>query len=284
MTSRQISVSTVAFDGYPIETALAQIETLGLPLVEPAFIKGYMDFSEDDFSAEAAHTMASRLKQHHLKSIAISAHMDSGLPDAPAMLARRIRYTAAIGARFTITNSTTVDRRADLEKCLAENLKLAESLGVIIALENPGNGTTNLMRDGKTGAALVQEFKSPNLKLNYDTANALTCTEGDVRPETDIENAFACSAHMHLKDVFRVDGSWRYTAIGSGELNYNIIFAKLKNRSEVPLTLELPLRLKRAFHQDPQRDAAVPDIEFVRTKIQSSWNCLAKAFGDLEVI
>ena len=111
MLKHLISVSTVAYDGYPIDDALREIAGLGIPLVEPAYIKGYMDFDEADFDDAASRNMLLRLNRHGLKSVAISAHMDSGNPDASAMLARRIRFTAGIGARFTITNSTTHDKR-----------------------------------------------------------------------------------------------------------------------------------------------------------------------------
>ena len=137
MTTRQISVSTVAYDGYEIDVALAEIAKIGIALVEPAYIKGYMIFDETAFSDAAAKTMVLKLKQHGLKSLAISAHMDSGNAEAQEMLARRIRFAAGIGAKFVITNSTTVERSRELQKVLESNLPLAESLGIVIALENP---------------------------------------------------------------------------------------------------------------------------------------------------
>lgn len=284
MTTRLISVSTVAYDGYEIDVALAEIAKLGIGLVEPAYIKGYMIFDEMAFSDAAANTMSGKLRQHGLKSLAISAHMDSGNAEAKEMLARRIRFAAGIGAKFVITNSTTVERSRELQKVLATNLPLAESLGIVVALENPGNGPSNLMVDGKSGWALVQSFNSPWLRMNYDTANTLTCTEGETRPETDIDFALPVAAHVHLKDVIKVDGRWRYVAIGQGELDYSVLLAKLKSRSDIPLTLELPLRLMRRFHQDPERSTELPDLNEVAVAIRSSWNCVARAFGDLPLI
>lgn len=118
MTTRQISVSTVAYDGYDIDIAFAEIAKIGIVLVEPAYIRGYMIFDETAFSDAAATTMVSKLNQHGLKSLAISAHMDSGNADALEMLARRIRFAAGIGAKFVITNSTTVERRGELQRVL----------------------------------------------------------------------------------------------------------------------------------------------------------------------
>jgi sugar phosphate isomerase/epimerase len=274
-----ITVSTVAFDGHPLDVGFAALAAMGLPLVEPAYIKGYMEFDEADFSEAAARAMTARLQAHGLSALAISAHMDSGAAAATEMLARRIRFTAAIGARVTITNSTTRDTEARFRRSIAANLPLAEELGVTIALENPGNGPSNLMRDGASGAALVASFGSPHLRLNYDTANALTCTEGDVRPETDVLAALPPLCHMHLKDVLRRDGGWHYVAIGTGELDYGVILAALRPHSHIPLTLELPLRLRRQFHQDPTREAAIPDLATITAAIRTSWETVRRGLG-----
>jgi sugar phosphate isomerase/epimerase len=281
---RQISVSTVAYDGHPLATAFAELERLGVKLVEPAFINGYMVFDEDAFEAPAIAAMKALLKQYGLSCLAISAHMDTSAENSESMLARRIRFTAEIGARFTITNSTTIDRRLPFEKTLEANLRLAEKLGVIIALENPGHGKDNIMVDGKSGAELVRSFNSPFLCMNYDTSNVLTYAEGSTRPETDIDFALPVSRHVHLKDVVRENERWRYVAIGTGDIDYTILLGKLKPHPEIPLTLELPLRLQRKFHQNPARDADLSSLPSIADAIKSSWNCCASVFGDLELM
>ena len=284
MNLRQISVSTVAYDGYPFTTSFAELARLGIKLVEPAYIKGYMIFDEEAFEAPAIATMKALLKQHTLSCLAISAHMDTSAENAEAMLARRLRFTAEIGARFTITNSTTIDRRFLFEKSIGANLRLAEQLGVIIALENPGHGAANIMIDGKHGAELVRYFNSPFLCMNYDTSNVLTYAEGTTRPETDIDFALPFSRHIHLKDVVREKNCWRYVAIGQGDIDYPILLAKLKSHPEIPLTLELPLRLKRKFHQNPARASELSSLPSIAEAIKGSWNCCSIAFGDLEVM
>jgi sugar phosphate isomerase/epimerase len=284
MKQRQISVSTVAYDGYPFTVSFPELERLGVKLVEPAYINGYMVFAEDDFEAPAIGAMTAILRKHGLSCLAISAHMDIGAADAEAMLARRIRFTAEIGARYTITNATTHDRRQLLLKTLEANLRLAEKLGVVIALENPGHGNTNIMMDAERGAELVRSFNSPFLCMNYDTSNALTCTEGATRPESDIDFALPVSGHMHLKDVIRAEDRWRYTAIGAGEIDYAKLLAKLKTRPDMPLTLELPLRLRRKFHQDPEREPELTSLPSIAHAIKDSWNCCARAFCDLEMM
>lgn len=284
MTTRQIGVSSVAYDGYPLPICFDELARIGINLVEPAYINGYMVFTEADFEEPAIQSMNRLLKDRELRASAISAHMDCGADGAEAMLARRIRFTAGIGAQYTITNSTTPDRLHHLRNTLESNLRLAEELGVIIALENPGHGRSNLMVNAERGAELIKSFNSPHLRMNYDTSNALTCTEGDTRPETDIEFALPVSAYMHLKDAMRIDGRWRYTVIGAGEIDYRVLFHKLAPRPDIPLTLELPLRLKRVFYRDPERETQLTPLPEIAAAIERSWAFCADNFADVPAL
>ncbi len=267
---RPISISTVVYDGHDIDTAFAGIAELGLGLVEPAYIRNYMKFEEADFEDAAQRVMRQRLSVHGLKALAISAHMDSGNPEAEAMLARRIRFAAAVGATYMITNSTAKANEARFRGVMESSLKLAEELGVVIALENNGNGPEDLMRDGEMAAALVRSFASPWLSLNYDTANAWTCTGGAVLPHEDIDNVLDVACHMHLKDVMRLDGHWQFTPIGAGSIDYGTLFAKLAAKPDLPVTIELPLTLVRPVGGSPSRSPKSLNLDEIRAAIQES--------------
>ena len=112
MTERRpIAVSMVAFDGYPMATALDEIARAGASHVEPAFISGTMPFTEDDLSEDAAGVWRRAIAGAGLGCLAVSAHMDCGVPDAAQLLARRLRFAAAAGARYVITNTARRSRR-----------------------------------------------------------------------------------------------------------------------------------------------------------------------------
>ncbi|WP_119389485.1 sugar phosphate isomerase/epimerase family protein [Taklimakanibacter lacteus] len=268
--SRLISVSTVVHDGYPLERSFEEIADAGLALVEPAYIRGYIEFDETAFSDMAARRISRAMKQAGVSATAVSAHMDLGEADSTAMLARRVRFAAAIGARYTITNSSPDARRDQFLRAIEANLPAAQALGVVLALENPGHGQDYLIRDGRTGSDVVSLFKSPWLRLNYDGCNVLTCSEGGMRPESDIDSALADIAHIHLKDVRRVPGGWRYTALGEGEIDNHAVIRKLAEADDVPLCIELPLRLYRPAFAGPARDAQAPPLQSLRSAIRKS--------------
>jgi sugar phosphate isomerase/epimerase len=265
-----LTLSTVVFEGHALDDAFDEIAAQGIDHVEPAFIRGYMDFTENDLDDQAAQRMRGQLTASGLSAAAISAHMDLGHPDSVAMLGRRIRFTASIGARFCITNASPKETEDQFHRSIEANLPLAEALGVTIAIENPGHGTTYVVRDGKSGAQLVAAYDSPHLKLNYDGCNALTNSEGEVRPEMDLEAALPASVHMHLKDVTRSATTWSYTAIGDGEIDSAAFIRKLKAHPDMPICLELPLRLQRDFHKDPVREKPILSIDAIRAAIARS--------------
>lgn len=91
---RPLSVSTVAFDGYGLDRAIAGIAEAGAALVELAFIQGYVDFDEDSFADAKGRALRQRIVAAGLGARCVSAHMDLSNPDAKAMLARRIGFAA----------------------------------------------------------------------------------------------------------------------------------------------------------------------------------------------
>lgn len=264
-----ISVSTVIFDGHPIETALEELAALEVKVVEPAYIHGYMDFDESAFSDGAARTARERLASFGLSAHAISAHIDLGQPDASAMLARRLRFAASIGARIVITNASSRAGQAALTQCLDKVLPEAESAGMTIALENPGHGRDALISDGAAGAALIARIGSKRLRLNYDCANVLSYSEGRVRPEDDIAAALPAMAHVHFKDLRRTAAGWAYAPLGEGEVALDLLAGKLRGLS-IPVGLELPLRLSRRRGGDPERLRPPLDLPTIRAALRSS--------------
>jgi sugar phosphate isomerase/epimerase len=49
----------------------------------------------------------------------------------------------------------------------------AESCGLVITLENPGDGDDDVMGSGEDGAALIRKIGSPNIRLNCTGNHAL---------------------------------------------------------------------------------------------------------------
>lgn len=274
---RTISVSTALFDGYPMEQAIEEIGLAGARSVEPAFIRGYVEFDESAFSDVSAARMRDILQAAGLPALAVSAHLDLGLPEAFEMLARRVRYAAAIRARLLVTNAGSAAMRDRIFDVLARIIPVCEQAGIVLALENPGHGTGDILGDGRMGAALLARFASPSIQMNYDAGNIFTYSRERVSPDADFAFVGDRVAHLHVKDVAASADGWRFTAIGEGVIDYPSLWPLLP--ADLPIGLELPLRLMRPGRGDPVRQPQRLDMQTIRSALKASLDQV-KAWDD----
>lgn len=247
------AVSTAAFDGHPWEAALDSLASIGVRRVEPAFIQGYVAFEEDAFAAAPAARLSRLLDERGLGVQAVSAHMDLSDPEARAMLARRIDFAAALGASVLVTNAGPATGRDAIRARIEEALPRLEEAGLVLALENPGHGAGHLIGRGEDGAALVAALGAPRVRLNVDVGNLLTYA-GEVGPGLSAALPFA--AHAHLKDVAEDGPDWRFAALGEGLVDWPAAKGTMARLAPgLPVSLELPLRLRRPRRGDPVRMA-----------------------------
>lgn len=271
---RVVSVSTALFDGYPMEQAIEEIGLAGARSVEPAYIKGYVSFDESAFSQAGARRLRTILEAAGLPSLAVSAHLDLGAPDALDMLERRIRFAAGIGARFVITNAGAASMQDAIVGVLERVIPVCEASGIVVALENPGHGAGDILGDGRMGAALLARLSSSSVRMNYDAGNIVTYSHGRVPPHADFPAARDWVSHLHLKDILCLPDEWRFTAVGEGAVDYAALWPLLP--PDLPVALELPLRLQRPGRGDPVRMSERRDLETIRSALATSLRHVAR--------
>jgi sugar phosphate isomerase/epimerase len=271
------AVSTVAFDGYPLEVAFDEIAALGVRGVEPAFIRGYTDFDESTFSEGNAQRLGRALAGRGLRVQGLSAHMDLAAEDADAMLACRIGFAQGLGARILITNAGPESGRAAILRRIEAAIPALEAADVTLALENPGHGRGDLIGWGEQGAALVTQLDAPRVRLNVDVGNLLTYG-GSVEPGLSAALPFA--VHAHLKEIAEEGSDWRFVPLGAGLLDWAAVADTLRCLAPaLPVALELPLRLRRPGRADPVRSEFPLPLPAIREALTQSLAAWARAGG-----
>lgn len=265
---RIVSVSTVLFDGYPMERALEEIARSGAKYAEPAFIRGYVDFSEDDFSDSAARGLGRVAKDLDLSVHAISAHMDLSLKDAATMLRRRVDFAEALGAKVLITNAGPAMRVESIRATIVALLPRLERWGGVLAIENPGHGSGDLVGTAGEGKSLIDVIGSPHVRLNHDAGNVFTYSGERLQPADDYMSARDAIAHAHLKDILSLESGWSFCPLGSGDVD--IVGYLDAIPVDLPLSLELPLRLTRPGRNDPQRSEQPLSIDDLNAALVKS--------------
>lgn len=268
---RIISVSTAVFDGYGFDAAIDGIAACGAGWIEPAYIGGYVDFGEADLTEAAAEALSRRIRAGGLRVNAVSAHMDLGSarPSTDEMLARRVRFAAALGARFLITNAGLAAQKDAVHRRIEAILPICHAAGVVLAVENPGHGAGALVGHAADGDMLVRHFDDPRLRMNYDAGNAYSYSGADLQPGADIARAdMASIGHLHIKDLRAKGRDWEFCAAGAGEVDYAALWPLIP--ADLPLSLELPLRLRRPLRGDPVRQSGIAPEAVVRESVRRS--------------
>ncbi len=265
------TVSLAAFDGHPLETGVETVAALGVKLVEPALIQGYTDpFDEDVFSEARARKIRRQFEMAGLSCSAFSAHIDVGAPDGGEQLLSRLRFAAELGAQRVVTNAAKAEFRKTFIERIDELVREAESVGVLIALENPGDGQPNVIDNAASASALMREYPTPWLGLNYDPGNLLT-HQPHLDSVTDAMHLGPGLVSMHLKNALFNGERWRFTALNRGTIDYESILAHADTLSPAPdYSIELPLRVSRAPGGKPYRDRDPVPISTIRTALEES--------------
>ena len=249
-----VSVSAAPYDGYAFPEILDSMARCGVRNVEPAFIVGYTEpFDEATFSPANARQYRAWLDASGLGCHAFSSHIDLGRADAVPVFKRRMDFAAELGTKVINTNAAVRISRDRFMANIGPLAAYAAALGMVIGLENPGNGEDNLMNDAAEGLALIDALNLPAVRLNYDPGNTVSHRPGQIDAAADAIRALPGCAHFHLKDVRHDVQGWSFTVPGRGDLDCDAIMDALAARPGLPFGMELPLRMRRRPDAQPVR-------------------------------
>ena len=268
MQERILSVGSGAYSGFSYPVLLESLARCGITHVEPAFIQGYTDpFDEDVFSLHHAAQINRWLDDSGVGCYAFSAHMSLGRPDSVDIFRRRMDFARTLGARII---NTTAAAKAD-EKAFFANIgtlaAYAEDIGLLIGLENPGDGGENIFNTARDGIELIREIDHPNVTMNYDPGNVPSHFSGKVDPVAEALTAIPHCAHMHIKDVRTLTDGWAYPGVSQGDIPYDAIMSELAAHPDLSFSLEILPAICRDLSSKPRRVTPPPTLEQIETTI-----------------
>ena len=276
--TRIVSISAAPYDGYEFPQVLESLARIGATHVEPAFIVGYTEpFDESAFTADKARQWASWLRDFDIGCDAFSSHIDLGRADAVEVFRGRMDFARALGARVINTNASARKWQSRFFDNIEVLARHAESIGLAIGLENPGDGSDNLLNTAADGPALLERIGHACVGLNYDAGNTIS-HRPDVPSVSDAIEALPLCLHTHIKDV-RVAEGYFFTPLGEGQVGCEQILHAVGG-TQLNLSIEIPMRLHRKANAQPSRApyrVAIGDIEdtlsralaFVREHLQA---------------
>ena len=276
-----ILISTAAYDGYDLATAFQEISGVGVELVEIAFIEGYTDpFTEDYFNDDNAAKIEALLGEYDLKCLSFSSHVDLSRDGIVEVFNNRMAFAKKLGAKYIVSNAAPLVNKNQFMQNIKSLGQTAAGLNMMVVLENPGDGKANVMDSGETAAKLIDEIDQETVKINYDFGNLLSHCFEKIRPEVDYKFVRESAVHYHIKDVASNDAGWYFTEIGRGTIDYRNILKDLTTIPEpVPISLEIPLRIRRAPDASPRRAAQPVDLTVIRQVMERSVEFVKKGLA-----
>ncbi len=270
----EISINTLAYEGYDLTTALREIAKIGARHVELGYTRGWTEgLTEEHFSEVSAVDINRLLSDLGLSCIALSAHIDLTTEAAVDELKRRIDFGKRLGVKIVNTKVGARSGRNQFEKNIEPIADYAESMNIIIGLENPSEGTDQIITSGKTGAEVVKRIDSDFIKLNYDFGNAFTYSKGEVDPALDYKEALPYACYLHLKDMNKINDGWVFSRIGEGMVSYDIILKELvEEKKLLPLSIEHLFIYAATKNLIVQRKAKAPQLDQIRMSLKASYD------------
>ncbi|MBL6946069.1 MAG: sugar phosphate isomerase/epimerase [Rhodospirillales bacterium] len=275
-----ISFNTAIFDGYEMDTAVAEIAACGGHFIEPAFVPGYLDsIDETTFSIKQGTDFRQLFADSGVSCHTVSAHMELTRDGAVRDFVRRIHFAAALGARMIVTTVAPNEKRTEAVSNLRILGDVAATVGLVIALENPGFQGDYLIGTGAAGRELIEEVGHPAVGLNFDTANITLHNFGKVDLLDDLRVALPACVHLHLKDVSaKPDGGRIFVPVGQGDIdNRGVMEMVAASGREIPLSVEMPLRLSWDADGNAVRGSQPVSMETIHDAFEQSSGFLRTA-------
>lgn len=234
----RIGCSTNCYHGFELETALKGIADAGFEYVEITAVKDYTEHVRPEcMTPEDIKAFIKLLKNYELTPLSVSGHSDLTSKEGIELFQRRIDFAREIGVDIVNTGPGEVESRDGKERFFNNIHEIAEYAAgreVTIALETHGE----LLGTGRASAEVIKKIGSPWVRINYDTGNVIFY--GGVNPEKDIKEALPFIAHIHLKDKIGGIKVWDFPPLGTGEVNFPVIFETLlKEGYSGPISVEI---------------------------------------------
>lgn len=229
MTDR-LTYCTNSHHSYTLEESLAGAAAAGYKSIELTSVPGWTEHVRRDATDEELAHVKDLLKKHGLTAVSFAGHSDMASDAGVAEFRKALDVAHKLGIPYVTTSTdghdassagTLDEQRVAFMSCIRPLCDEAAEKGITICLETHGG----LVANGAISAELIKLIDKPNIGINYDPGNVIFY--GATDPTTDIVAAAPYVKHVHAKDSIGGPGVWNFPAAGTGEVNFDAIFAAL---------------------------------------------------------
>lgn len=265
----KLAVNTSIYDGYDLETIFSSIKKCRFNYFELAYNQGYVsNLNQDLFSEENARYINYLKNKYKLDTLALGCTMDLSTEGLYDIFSARLTFANLIGAKYINVCTTKLENKDKLIINLKSLKSLLEKNHCILCLENAGDYNFNAFVKLEDGLGILNQLDNDFYAINFDPGNMLTYDIKLNLIEQSMNSIKYCK-YFHIKDVIIEDDKFRFTAIGDGMIDYCNIVSQLK-RSNIPCSLEIPLRIYRELDSTPKKFEHKTDINVIEETLIKS--------------
>lgn len=257
-------LSTFGTDGIFAEVRRAGLQNLDLSLGPTLWgiarkNENPLEIPDDELVARAHH-LNEKAHSYGVIISTVSCFADFEKPEGRASIERSLKIGQVLGASVLVTGSGL-----DLDTAipvLKELGAFAGELGLTIAIEtHPPMG-----HNSTASLDTLSRVDSPNIRLNFDTANIYYYNEG-VDGEEELKKVIDYVVHLHLKDSRKGYKENFFPALGDGVIDFKRIFSILDEAGFTgcaSIEIEGPAALGKSPTHDIIRDALKRSVDHLR--------------------
>jgi L-ribulose-5-phosphate 3-epimerase len=260
----RLAASTNSYHTYSLEEALEGIAAAGFKSVELTSVPGWTEHVRRDAEVEELAYVKELLAKHGLEAVSLSGHSDLVSEAGIAEFRKALKIAKKLGIKYVTTSTGGHDASSagsleEQRNRFMTNIRPladeAATVGIEICLETHGG----LLATGEIARKLIQDIGKDNISINYDPGNVIFY--GGVQPEDDIKRSADAVGHMHVKDQIGGQGVWHFPATGTGEVDFETIFAELDK-----VGFDGICSIEVEFQGEPW-----PELEDVNAAVKSSY-------------
>ena len=240
MKQRIIAVNSNTYHGFSLDEAVEGIAQAGFHYIELTATKGWTEHVCADMTFSELCRIKEKLSNAGLGVIGMSGHCNLSDGERLKDFADNILLAHFFEAPFIVSSAGEAhlkDKVQSANAVVAKNIRtlvpLLRRCDMRLAIEVHGEHGS-----GKAVDALVTEIDLPEVKINYDTANAIFY--GGVDPAADLADVVSNVAYLHIKDKAGEKSEWNFPALGKGFVDFPKLFSILDLHDNVsPLSIEI---------------------------------------------
>lgn len=263
---RIIGVNSNCYHGYTIDEAIDGIREAGFHYIELTATKGWTEHVFPSQSFAELLRIKNRLEEAELIPFALSGHCNLMDKERRQDFISNIELASFFKCDYIVSSvgeahleDKTLVSNAEAAEKIKEHIPLLQKYNMKLVLETHGDHALGVVLK-----EIVDLIHSEWVSINYDTANVVFYADANIRE--DLSACIDQVGYLHLKDKSGKSDEWNFPALGTGHIDFPMIFDVLEQHHNMsPFSVEIEFTKAGAKNVQEVNQAVKTSSEFLKS-------------------